>query len=860
MTDNIKQTGKSDAELSPQAKETYQRMYRDADTDMDGLAKTNPKPSPTQKYSEVTSTPAERISVSQSLHDANSIEQKDTPVIMRPAEQQISDIGKPAPPPLKMVGMGQSSDAPTVQSSIRETDGVTIIPEVQPQQRSLDSLLAKAPTQPFLFPESTPGQLAKQSESLVITPLQVSSTLEPKRGESVDSANIRTKGYETEPSPSSPAKISLGELAAKLNQADSLKPTVQPFSSSATTNPRTIDGAQSTDRNQPMSVVESAKPSVNNETQRPILNSADQAQHREIAPTNPAAKAVVATTEKTNSAALSPTLLGQISNIRDSAHDTSGAAVANRLGSVSPERPVAPDKPKSDVDPRARIDTNSTERPTKVGAGKIETIDARSARSTKADGSAVPSSGSDLVKSNRTETFSTDKMGKTDKVDATKPHDDIKSRVEISNQAKREPLIIPGVITSRSSDSGKGGKGPKTDDSGKSDSTKVDGKKVDGGAAGIKTGGTTSDAASGRKNNIKTDKSDEKADQHSDTKIAASSSRVISGVAGRIVDSLSTIKDKLIPGAKPNVDSRSEKADGHQEFANHSAQPKPMDASLGIGRDLKPVLPSSKTEFVYNGKKPLADSGEDTLSSKTGGLKQALLQIFGNHPDIATDLKANTFPGPKTVPFENAQSKPGDRQTVKAPDRADKPLDTEVSKKVDAAYLRNQKGDKVPTGNLREELVELKANPELTNFDADFDLETEGLDVDLTNRQQSEDFTVQLGEIANGAASVPASELFTVDDTIEQTIEQTDQAASDDDEYDSRYLYYVKEGDTLRSIFDSQLSHQIGNTSAFEYFVKNNEQTVRLASVLSADSMSFVLQPGTVIKLPTPRQIARLKS
>jgi hypothetical protein len=855
VTSPFEQNDKANAPLPSVAKEATAKLQNESVTEFEALDKSNSQPAKTQKSSEVLPSPSKVNTAPQNLRDSPPDRPAPT---SSPDRAPIVDQKQPLaqefhndPAILQSKGIGNFVETSQNQSPSRSDEGVKPSLGDEPgSQRVQDSTLIKVPLQPSLLPESLTAPPRKDAAgSLLITPLDGQGFSESRRADSIDTPVARVKSVEGQPQSSSP-QISLGELAARLNQGDTQKPALYSSSSSEPISARTHDGSQSSEKSS-LSTSENLRSSVSNETAKPISNSIDQAQHREVAPASPAAQAGVAATEKTVPAALSPTLLGQISNTRDSAHDVPGAAVANAPGSASPDRPVTSDRPKNDVDPRARIDTNSTERQAKGDVGKIETIDART---NKADGSAMSSSASDLVKGNRTETFSTDKAGKTDKVDATKLNDGMKSRAEISNQTKREPLIIPGVITSRTSDSGKGGKGSKTDDSGKSDTTKVDGKKVDGGAAGIKNGGTASDALSGRKNNIKTDKSDEKADQRADTKIAASTSNVISGVAGRIVDSLSTIKDKLIPGAKPNVDSRTEKADGRPEFANHSAQPKPMDASLGIGRDLKPNLPSSTTEFVYNGKKPLSDSREDTLSSKTGGLKQALLQIFGNHPDIAADLKANIFPGPKTVPFENAQGKPGDRQTAKAPDRADKPSDTEVSKKVDPAYLRNQRGDRVPTGNLREELAELKTNPELTKSGADFDIETEGLAGDSTNRQQIVDFTVQLGEIAIGAASVQPSEFFTADDTIEEA----GTPAADEDVYDSRYLYYVKEGDTLRSIFDSQLPHEIGNTAAFEYFVKINEQTIRLASVLSADSMSFILQPGTVLKLPTPRQLAQL--
>ena len=799
------------------------------------------------------------------------------------AEPQVLSHGQPQKPSVEFKGLGSFNETGKEPAVARADDGNKPFSEAERLQRSQDFPFAKTPAPQFFLPENLTGQRIKDPDaSLVIPPLHTDGYIEPHRGDAADSLVARVKSGDVQPQPSK-SQISLGELAAKLNQGDMQKSSSQPSSIAAEAiNTKSGEGAQPAQKSSLIPGPEGPRSSGDSETVKPILNSSEQSQHHDILPASPAAQFAPVGSERPLPAtpptlvgsekplpAVSPIVLaGQVSSTRDNVHDASPATIANRAGSILPDRAGASDKLRNDVDQKSRIDTSLPVRSTKIDAGKMETIDARTA---KTDGPAVPSSGSDLIKSNRTETQSTDKIGKTDKVDATKRHDDIKNRAEISNKTKLEPLIIPGVITSRTSDSGKGSKGTKADGSGKpdtknpdtknsdtknSDTTKVDSKKVDGGSATIKNGGTASDAVSGRKDNIKIDKSDEKGVQRADTKIAASTSNVISGVAGRIVDGLSNIKDKLIPGAKTKVDSQPEKVDSHPEFANHSAQAKPNDAGLGIVRDLKPLLPSANTEFIYNGKKSLSDAREETLSSKTGGLKQALLQIFGNHPDIALDLKANSFPGPKTVPFEKTPDKPGERQTAKLPNDSSRISDKKTSLDTDAAYLRNQKGDKVPTGDLCEQLAELKSNfDQMKPDDAEQEGAAEDADVDSINPQQIKDFTVQLGEIAIGAASVPASEFFTTDDTSELT----EGSSSRDDEYDSRYLYYVKEGDTLRSIFDSQLAHEIGNESVFEYFVKTNEQTVRLASVLSADSMSFVLRPGTVLKLPTPREIARLQ-
>jgi hypothetical protein len=822
-----------------------------------------------ERSSEVLSAPSKSNSepeIRQGVSSAQRTASPPSPESSK-AEQQLLSHGQTQKPPVEFKGLGPSTETGKSSALAREDDGNKSFSEAQSPQRVQDSPLAKTPPQPSFLPESLTGQRPKEPDaSLIIPPLRREGYLEPRRGDSTDHPIPRIKPGDAQPQ-APVSQISLGDLAKKLNQGDVQKSSSQPPIGSETHSARTNEGTQSIQKGLLVPGTEGPKSSGNNETAKPVLNSIDQSQHHhhEIPPVRTAAQSEPAASEKSLPPASPPLLTGQISSAKDKAHDASPATNANRPGSISPERPDASDKPRNDADQKSRIDTSVTERSTKADVGRAESTDAK--RVAKPDGVAVHFSGSDVIKSNRVETQSTDKSGKTDKSDATKPHEDTKHRPEISNQTKREPLIIPGVITSRISDGGKGSKGTKADSSGKSDtknpdtktadSTNGDSKKVDRGTASIKNGGTVSDATSGRKDTIKIDKSDEKSDQRADTNIAASTSNVISGVAGRIADGLSSIKDKLIPGAKTKVDSQTERADGHSEFANHAAQPKPNDAGLGIGRDLKGSLPSPNSEFVYNGKKPLSDSREETLSIKTGGLKQALVHIFGNHPDIALDLKANTFPGPKTVPFENTKSRPDERQNPKGADGADKLPAKKTSKIDEPGFLRNQKGDKVPTGDLHEHLAELKANPDLTKADdAGVKLENKNTEVDLTSRQQITDFTVQLGEIAIGAASVPASEFFTTDDTIEQTAT----TAADDDVYDSRYLYYVKEGDTLRSIFDSQLPHQIGNAAAFDYFVKTNEQTVRLASVLSADSMSFILQPGTVLKLPTPGQIARLKS
>ncbi|MDR3613430.1 MAG: hypothetical protein P4L53_07680 [Candidatus Obscuribacterales bacterium] len=834
------------------------RVNSGGETDLGALDKTSSPANKQQKSSEVPLPSQSNLESKPSQSPPADVR----PVPAAPPERSAPVAQQPLPhetpgDPAILVpqGIGRPSEALPTQTVPKLSEGLQPLNAAESPLRDQNSSIAQPPVQKSFLPENLIAQRPKDSDgSLVITPLQEKGYSESRLGNSTVPPIDRTKITEAQPQPS-PAKISLGELAAKLNQDDLKQPISQPSSRSEAIDARSNERIQTTEKGLSIPGGDSTRAAVTNETAKTILDSSDHSRRHEIPLVNPVAQAVPSGSEKSLPAVPPPALAGQVSITRDNSQDASAATIANRPGSISPDRPGVSDKLRSDVVQKSRIDTNLTERSSKVDVGKIETIDARTA---KTEGAAVSSSAADAIKSNRAETISTDKPNKTDKVDATKPLGDIKTRAEMGNQTKREPLIIPGVITSRTSDSGKGGKGTKADGSGKpdtkstdtktSDTTKIDGKKVDGGIAGVKNGGTASDVVSGKKDHIKVDKSEGKVDQHPDTKIAASASNVISGVAGRIVDGFATIKDKLIPGAKTNVDSRSDKVDGHPEFANHSAQPKPNDANLGIGRDLKILLPSSSGEFIYNGKKPLAESREDTLSSKTGGLKQALVQIFGNRPDIVADLKANTFPGPKTVPFENAQSRAGDRQPPKVPDGADK---------LDHAYLRNQKGDKVPTGNLREQLAELKASSDSTKLhNADTELENDGIEVDSTNRQQIKDFTVQLGEIAKGSVSVPTTEFFTADDTTEEI----DQAASDDDEYDSRYLYYVKEGDTLRSIFDSQLPHEIGNESVFEYFVKTNEQTVRLASALSADSMSFALRPGTVLKLPTPRQIAQLKA
>ena len=665
-----------------------------------------------------------------------------------------------------------------------------------------DSMSSKS-SQQFFLPESLNGRPSLPNEgSLIIPPIVGEHYDSPKL--SSDAPVARVSQLDAAPQPS-PAKMTFGELAAKLNQGEAQHPLSAPLKNLESMPARQADAAL-TDR--------TALAPINRDVLRQEPNFAELNSRRDLSAANFTAQP--ASTEATKSSDKNPqtVLQGRISI----AGDAFSPPNSSRPEITAVEKDNAAYKASSTPEAR-RVDVASGERPTDVVTSKIDVVDTRTS---KTDGAALSKPSSKALKSDRVEAHSTNTTTRG-AIDANKPNDDAKSRAEISNSSRREPLIIPGVITGRTSDT--------------------------------KTPGTASDASASKKDIGKADKTGDKADQHGDTKVASPTSNVISGVAGRIMDGLSNIKGILVPGAKPNAESTTGKTDSRVEHLDHLTQPKPMDATLAIGKDLKTTNPTAGgTEFIINSKKEISDPREETLSSKAGGLKQALQQIFGNHPDINADLKANVFPGPKTVAFENAPSKPGEKPTQVAADNANKSTDAKTVRVDDPSYLRNQKGDKVSTGDLREELADLKSSggtlkPERTAA------EREASQNELKNRQQIKDFTVQLGEIAIVANSVPNSEIF----AGHESSLQVDESQSDDEDFDTRYLYYVKEGDTLRSIFDTQIPHEIGNTRSFEYFIKINEQTIRLSSVLAADGMSLVLRVGTVLKLPTPKQLAQLK-
>jgi hypothetical protein len=307
------------------------------------------------------------------------------------------------------------------------------------------------------------------------------------------------------------------------------------------------------------------------------------------------------------------------------------------------------------------------------------------------------------------------------------------------------------------------------------------------------------------------------------------------------------------------------------------------DIGVVINRHFGGETDGTKTHLIYHGRGKLSDSDGTAAGARpSGGLKAALKQIFGDNrapdnrfvslPGFKT-LKIDSSPtriltpkaasgsGPKTTAYA-PRTKGGDTirlrastsgrsstasfgtasggsgtvfgnsgtassRTAKVSNRPGGETndnlvvkrglisgDLETRRKVarESVYLRNQKGDKIETLSLREQLKQLRAIE------------------DAAKRGFGESKSL-------GATETPRSA---------------------GEEHDERYLYYVQAGDTMRSIFQEQLPDEVGNRQLFDFFIAMNEQNVRLNSALAADGMTLILKPGTVIKLPTPRQISNL--
>jgi hypothetical protein len=225
-------------------------------------------------------------------------------------------------------------------------------------------------------------------------------------------------------------------------------------------------------------------------------------------------------------------------------------------------------------------------------------------------------------------------------------------------------------------------------------------------------------------------------------------------------------------------------------------------------------------------------------------------------------------------------------------------LDTRRKISLEGTYLRNQKADKMETASLRQQLAQLKAMEAAAKKAEDnakagskkdkrdqmrvsiFD--GNGADADARdNSRKKANSSAQKSIEPEGPAIVmhatdshqslsAAKELASASSANPELGSRAAVTASPQDknqsntggtvlQHDRRYIYYVRDGDTMRSIFEEQIPREAGNQPLFEFFVAMNESTVRLNSHLAPDGMTLLLRAGTEINLPTPRQIADLE-
>ncbi len=330
-----------------------------------------------------------------------------------------------------------------------------------------------------------------------------------------------------------------------------------------------------------------------------------------------------------------------------------------------------------------------------------------------------------------------------------------------------------------------------------------------------------------------------------------------------------------------------------------------------ITRNLDHQQSDTKTHLIYHGRGRLVDT--DTAinhARSSGGLRAVLKNVYGD--DRQTNTKFVSLPGFKTLPIDTTPTRDLTRRTLRSNAIADDGIfaprtrtgetvrlgksirrrgeqattdkiivkkglisgDSETRRKMsrDGIYLRNQKSDKKETLSLRDQLAQLKAmesaarsastGPDsLTGREklqmSIFDESVERRESTRKTPPRKPDNVELVQQVLPGAKLVDTAlsreESTTTEDEFAFSHE------GHDDEHPSRYLYYVREGDTLRSIFQEQIPREAGNQPLFTFFVAMNDETVRLNSELAADGMTLIIRPGTVIKLPTPRQIADLE-
>jgi hypothetical protein len=430
------------------------------------------------------------------------------------------------------------------------------------------------------------------------------------------------------------------------------------------------------------------------------------------------------------------------------------------------------------------------------------------------------------------------------------------------------------------------------------------------------TSGTPTDRIVPSEKTAPSDKStpsDKAAPSNKTTVITPADKSIPSGKSGPPYSTIPSDKT-VLPGRNPSDKTvastntlEPDKLDPRVEAAARliKGQTYKPDTGVVINRNFGGDAQGTKTHLIYHGKGKLSDSDGTVAGARpSSGLKAALRQIFGDNrppdnrfvslPGFKT-LKIDSSPtkiltqkptsaaGPRTVAFAprnkngdtirlraNASGRPsppsnrsstapgksspisggsgtsfGRHDGVSSESTADsndhlvikKGLisgDLETRRRVasESVYLRNQKSDKIETLSLREQLKQLKAIED----------------------------AAKRGRVESEALTIPTNEPPPTNQSTNELSDDEDQAHDQDHDHDSRYLYHVQAGDTLRSIFQEQLPHEAVNRRLFEFFIAMNEQTVRFNSLLSSDGMTLVLKPGTVLKLPTPRQIAKLGS